>query len=356
MNFRFNKAIQSNNFIKQQNDIIKQQNDIIKKRNDIIKKHNEEVKERKQRDLYFHKNLFPITFSIPESKLIDINEINKKTKMISSLIPGVISTYIYNNELDYYNEYRQSIFATTIKKAGWDCLRHYEIIANGCIPYFPHIENCPTNTLALLPKNLIIEGNKLYEKYKNRNINELLNDEIDECNTLIQKLLEYTRANLTTSKITKYILNKSNNATAEKILFLSGDTQPDYLRCLTLHGFKTIFGDLCHDYPIVTHLYKIHNYNYSKLYGKGITYTNLLDRKLHCDDFDKTIIEDIINKNYDLILYGSYHRGTPFLDLVSKYYDPSKVLFLCGEDIGGCCHDSHIELLNKGFTVFVREL
>ena len=355
-NFRFNKIEQLNNLIKHQNDIIKKHNENIKKRNDIIKKHNEEVKERKQRDLYFHKNLYPITFSIPESKLIDINETHTKTKIISSLIPGVLSTYIYNNETDYYNEYKKSFFATTTKKAGWDCLRHYEIIANGCIPYFQHIENCPENTLALLPKNLIIEGNKLCEKYKNRNIGELIIDEIDECNTLIKKFVNYTKENLTTHKITEYILNKSNNKTAEKVLFLSGDNQPDYLRCLTLHGFKTVFGELCHDYPIITHLYKINNYDYSKLYGKGITYTNLLERNLHNDNFDKTITEDIINKKYDLIIYGSYHRGTPFFDLVTKYYNPSQVIFLCGEDIGGCCHYKHIELLNKGFTLFVREL
>jgi len=340
INFRFNK--------------IKQPNILIKDQNDIIKKHNEAIKERRKRDLYHNKNLHPITFSIPETKII--NEISKKTKIMSSLIPGVLSTYIYNNEIDYYEEYRKSFFATTIKKGGWDCLRHYEIMANGCIPYFPNIENCPVNTMALLPKNLIIEGNKLYEKYKNRNINELLSDEFNECTDLAQKFVDYTRLNLTTNKITEYILNKSNNKTAKKILFLSEDPDPDYLRCLTLHGFKTIFGESCHDYPIIKHLYKMNNYNYSNLYGKGITYTNLLERNLHNDNFDKTIKEDIINKKYDLIVYGSYHRGTPFFDLVTKYYDPSKVIFLCGQDIGDCCHDSHIELLNKGFNVFVREL
>jgi hypothetical protein len=323
-------------------------------RNEIIKRHNEAIKERRKRDLYHNQNLHPITFSIPETKII--NEISKKTKILSSLIPGVLSTYIYDNEVDYYDEYRKSFFATTIKKSGWDCLRHYEIMANGCIPYFPNIENCPVNTMALLPKNLIIEGNKLYEKYKNRNINELLNDEFNECTALAQKFIDYTRVNLTTNKITEYILNKSNNKTAKKILFLSGGSEPDYLRCLTLHGFKTIFGESCHEYPIIKHLYKMNNYNYSNLYGKGITYTNLLERNLHNDNFDKTIKEDIINKKYDLIVYGSYHRGTPFFDLVTKYYDPSKVIFLCGQDIGDCCHDSHIELLNKGFNVFVREL
>jgi hypothetical protein len=112
--------------------------------------------------------------------------------------------------------------------------------------------------------------------------------------------------------VADYILEKTNNINVSKILFLSGDSNPDYLRCLTLHGFKSKFGDLCHDYPIISHLYKINNFDYSNLYGKGITYSNLLDRKLHNDSNNITIHEDIINKKYDLIIYGSYHRGIPF--------------------------------------------
>ena len=61
--------------------MINKRNDNIKKHNDIIKKHNEEVKETKKRDLYFHKNLYPINFSIPKSKIIDINEIKKTNEL-----------------------------------------------------------------------------------------------------------------------------------------------------------------------------------------------------------------------------------------------------------------------------------
>ena len=48
---------------------------------------------------------FPINFSIPKSKIV--NNIPKKTKILSNLIPGVLSTYIYTTEEDYYNEYQQ---------------------------------------------------------------------------------------------------------------------------------------------------------------------------------------------------------------------------------------------------------
>jgi hypothetical protein len=104
-----------------------------------------------------------ITFSIPEEKIV--KDIPNKSKLLSSLIPGNLSTYIYNNEEDYYNEYKKSLFATTILKAGWDCMRHYEILLNGCIPYFPNIENCPKNTMKLFPKSNLMGREKITTVY-----------------------------------------------------------------------------------------------------------------------------------------------------------------------------------------------
>ena len=89
--------------------------------------------------------ILPITFSIPKNKIV--TEIPLKTKFLSNLVPGDSNTYIYKTENDYYNEYKESLFATTYKKAGWDCMRHYEILACGCILYFPNIENCPPKTM-----------------------------------------------------------------------------------------------------------------------------------------------------------------------------------------------------------------
>ena len=239
--------------------------------------------------------LHPITYSVPKEKICDNH--NVKTKILSNLIPGVASTYIYNTEEEYYNEYKKSYFAITKQKAGWDCMRHYEILANGCIPYFLNIENCPKNTLSLLPKELLIQSNKLYEaKFKNTNINKLNQEEINEYNILRQKLLEHTKNYLTTEKIAEYILKNTNCENVSKILYLSGDTNPDYLRCVTLHGFKMLFRDNCHDFPKIPHIYKSNSINYKQLYGKGITYTNLLEQNLHNDNLDNSIVEDIKSK------------------------------------------------------------
>jgi len=298
-------------------------------------------------------SLHPINFSIPESKITN-QDINVKEKILSNLIPGHLNTYIYNTEEEYYSEYKKSLFATTTKKAGWDCLRHYEIIANGCIPYFPDIDHCPKNTMTLLPKNLIKEGNVLYKECsKYKTIPEIPKSKLDECSNLIKQLLEHLKSYLTTRKVAEYVLTTSNNSVAKSVLYLSLDTSPDYLRCLTLHGFKEIFGTSCHDYPKIPHLYNSENINYRTLYGKGITYTNLLDDSLHDDELDKTILDDIVTHKYDIIIYGSYTRGMPYYELVCSSYKANEIILLCGEDLRNYNYNYYVE---KGHLVFVREL
>jgi hypothetical protein len=297
--------------------------------------------------------LAPISFSIPEEKLCIIDNINYKTKILSSLIPGDTSTYIYNTEQDYYNEYKESYFAMTVKKAGWDCMRHYEILANGCVPYFVDIEECPQYTMYLCPKHLFIEANALYNKLKTKQIRDLTDEDINTYNKLRNRLFEYTQTYLTTSKMASYILRQTNFENVSKILYLSGSTFPDYLRCLTLHGFKKLFGANCHDYPKIPHIYKTNDIKYNELYGKGYTYTNLLDPMFRNDRLDSSIQEDIKNKYYEIIVYGSYHRGMPYYDLISTIYKPNEIILMCGEDIHYCNCSS---LMQYGFNVFVREL
>jgi hypothetical protein len=307
------------------------------------------------------RKIYPIGFSFPQEKIV--KTIPNKTKILSDLIPGKKETYIYNTEEDYYNEYKKSIFATTTKKMGWDCLRHYEIIANGCIPYFPDIEQCPKNTMTFFPKDLVIKGNGIYNRIKNKNINDLSDEERNECTALIQALLEHMKEKLTTSKMAKYVLDQSNHSDASNILFLGAKKEADYLRCLTLHGFKELLGAKCHDYPKIEHLYKSDNVDYTKFYGKGITYTNILDQSLHDNAKDNTLQEDIKNKKYDIVIYGtSWHKhGTgfigegekPYYDIVSSVYKPEEIILMCGYDIHECEYEKEIP---NGHHIFVREL
>ena len=294
--------------------------------------------------------LHHITFSIPASKVVDV--IPKKTKLLSTIIPGDSKTYTFKTEEAYYNEYRSSMFATTTKKSGWDCMRHYEIIANGCIPYFPNLEECPVNTMALMPKDLMLEGNAMYMKFS-KSI-ELTEGDLEEYNTLNLKLLNFLKEKLTTRAMAKYVLDRTEFTDVKSVLFISGNLHPDYLRCLMLHGFKELFGAKCHDFPKVPHMYKGENIDYTRLYGMGMSYSNTLEQDLHDSSNDASVIQDIKNKKYDIVVFGSYHRGVPLYNLVSETYKPNEIILLCGEDIHDCTYKSLFML--RGNHLFIREM
>lgn len=310
--------------------------------------------------------VFPISFSIHKSKIINENEIKEKTKLLSFIVAGDTSTYIYNKEHDYYNDYQESLFAITTKKGGWDCLRHYEILANGCIPLFTNLENCPENTMTHFPKELIIKTNNLYKiiTANYTTFSDIPPVHIEMFKTHITTLLNYTNEHLTNSIMAKFVLDKSGQSHTKTILFLSGSVKPDYLRCLTLTGFKDLFGSDCHDYPRIDHIYD--DYPILKLpscYGKGFTYTRNINHTLRNPLNDATIENDIRTHKYDIVIYGSYHRGMPFLELVLEYYSPESVILLCGEDCDtkfgkllNLHHCEHSRFIQNGHNVFVREL
>ncbi len=193
--------------------------------------------------LYFKRELFknttnilPISLAVPRDKII--NEISKTyNHLLAPLIPGKLKTYIYNDEISYYEMYKKSIFALTNKKKGWDCLRHYEILMNGAIPLFLDLENCPKLTLNTLPKKKLLFYFEKYEKilsfynplkiYKKNYLtfklikNFIKNFRSDkstqnylsknsEVLEIKSELLDFTRNNLTTSHLGKYIIEKAS--------------------------------------------------------------------------------------------------------------------------------------------------
>ena len=86
--------------------------------------------------------------------MLEIKSIEEKKQMIAKYIPMKFSSYIFDKEEDFYEDYRISFFGVTWKKLGWTCPRHCEIIFSSCIPVFPDIKECPKNTLTFYPKKL----------------------------------------------------------------------------------------------------------------------------------------------------------------------------------------------------------
>lgn len=107
--------------------------------------------------------VYPISFAFPEEKIPTdaplfydrIYDIAPLIPVNQSVDPSYMKTYIYETEESYYNMYQNSKFALTSKKGGWDTLRHYEIMANGCIPIFVDFERCPKNTLHSMSRGLL---------------------------------------------------------------------------------------------------------------------------------------------------------------------------------------------------------
>ena len=112
-----------------------------------------------KREYYFDDSrIHPISFSFPREKIIDRSAI-VKDKIMSGARPvpgGETAKYTFDNETDYYRDYAESYFGDTQQKGGWDCQRHYEIMASGAVPIFHNIENCPANTCTSLPKDLLL--------------------------------------------------------------------------------------------------------------------------------------------------------------------------------------------------------
>lgn len=106
--------------------------------------------------------LHPISFAIPQEKIGTIYR--EKINALAPMNPHDRSTYIYNDERSYYEQYAESLFGVTTKKNGWDCVRHYEIMANNCIPLFLDIEECPEHIMTTLPKEPIKEALKLVQE------------------------------------------------------------------------------------------------------------------------------------------------------------------------------------------------
>lgn len=108
----------------------------------------------------------PISFKFPQSVFKSI-PIHDKCRILATCDPRFINTYVFTSEADYYTEYSQSLFAFTTQKSGWDCLRHYEILACNCLPVFPGVETMPATTMHEWDRGLQREVNALWHDVSN---------------------------------------------------------------------------------------------------------------------------------------------------------------------------------------------
>lgn len=141
----------------------------------------------------------PIQFCIPKEKIRPI-DLSRKTRLMSPLIPGDTSTYIYyGDESKYYDQYSESYFGRTKKKGGWDCCRHHEILAAGTLPYFQDFENCPPLTLFNFNRSLIKMAKEMYDNWSDDHW------QVEVYETVLSQLQNFSLT--TTEAMAKYVLD-----------------------------------------------------------------------------------------------------------------------------------------------------
>jgi hypothetical protein len=177
------------------------------KRNDLLDK-----------GLYFKRENtgigYPIWFAIPKQKF---NFDYSKNKLFSNNIPAHNrKNYVHLTEASYYSDYGESFFALTCKKGGWDCMRHYEIMSQGTLPYFVDIDNAPKETMPLISRSFCKEVRDLIDIQYNlwEGIDLKILSEIKDLNkykNLMDLMISQVKDLYNTETLAKYIIDTVNH-------------------------------------------------------------------------------------------------------------------------------------------------
>jgi hypothetical protein len=291
--------------------------------------------------------VYGISFGINMDKLRPLLPLDTKTRAFSDLVPGKPATYVYDTETAYYDQYAASYYAFTWRKAGWDCMRHYEILAAGALPYFTDLSDAPPGVMPGFPRDLVLQAMALPGVNGAAGTIDFAVFPKAEYERLRQAIRAITIHQLTTTAMAQRVLRTvglglgpggSFLSSPPRVLFLSGSVTPDYMRCTLLIGLKQALGAAnVLDVPKVPHVYTSFPVaDAQRLYGHGFSYTRALadDPPLARDP--ASVLAAIRAHVFDLVIYGSMHRGTPFLEEVYAAYAPHEVVFVCGEDFHTC--------------------
>lgn len=320
----------------------------------------------------WHRDLNSLPYCIPDELFADsVLPIDGKKYVISPLIPGDTSHYLFRagEEAKYYEMYRLSMFAHTKKKGGWDCLRHYEILAAGCIPIFEDLEKCPDDTLSSFPKTLLKDAYSALLPWRNT-------DEQRAAYTIYASLLfEVAKETCSMSANVRDCLKlMEGSSTPPKILMLTGHAGINYTRELNWIGIKRwadSVGTEAVEYPQMDFLYDdFPESRLSELYGNGFTYSRRLSSRLRREMSEQEVVLSIQQKKWDIIIYGKVGPDEtavgsipmlPFWSHVFKRYSRDEIAFWYGGDemqdmTYANRYSDHLVRNSQYARCFVREL
>ena len=293
------------------------------------------------------RKIYPISFGIPASEVVEC--VPFKSNDFATVVPYREKSYVFGpaDEAEYKRDYRKARFGITRKKEGWDCMRHYEILASGSVPMFLDIDKAPPGVMAFLPRDLLqhvrhqphfwVKGCDMRHTLGECHFGlyQPISAALPDYDSIACSLLEHTKKHLTTRAMALYALKAAGKIPegterAEDIprdfraLYVGGTAHnSDYLRDLMMHGFRDLLGDRLFEYNTPRYMYAWPSdtpsnsaaANPNKHWGMGFSVARRLDYYPRTHLRNQTIAVDLIlAKYFDVVIFGNAHRG----DRISK--------------------------------------
>ncbi|HJQ20595.1 MAG TPA: hypothetical protein VJ867_09625 [Gemmatimonadaceae bacterium] len=148
------------------------------------------------------RNVRPIAFAIPAEKIVASPPAKSKDFPRHIVDPevaaavGASTAHVFDDERAYYRDLQCSRWGITTKRSGWDCIRHYEIAANGAVPCFRSLDEKP-DTCA--PHGLGATNSVLYHSWPELQ-SRIARIDADRYAELQQGSLAWARANTTVER------------------------------------------------------------------------------------------------------------------------------------------------------------
>jgi hypothetical protein len=112
---------------------------------------------REKRDHLTRKNsLHRVSFSIPDEKILECRPVKEQTFQtqvqcsiayeLDEVAENCTKEPIFDSEASYYEDIAAAKYGVTMKKGGWECMRHYEIAANWTVPCFYNLLEKPAES------------------------------------------------------------------------------------------------------------------------------------------------------------------------------------------------------------------
>ena len=358
----------------------------------------------------------PIWFALPTLAEFDAARARappceRKSRDFAPMVPLHPETYSFRSEEAYYDQYASSLFGFTMKKSGWDCLRHYEILASGAVPYFfglDALERLPL-TMAPFPRALVREAMRLpgvppeaslrrlvYSKSLSFNasargsaweapalrIDHAVFDRPRFC-ALQRQLLAHTRASLTAATLARHVLDEASLAvgslgTPRVLLVFPGPTRNryDYQTLFLYHGLRALLGSSLSFWRGRNAVQYADRANGSvhSWWSKGYSYQGrlplprvyaecgeeradrmlheLLERRMAAGHFNLLIVANAANGCCDLRCYPD-RAGARLAEYIARW-PHAAVATVDGSDARGCHRGFH-QVLGRVDVHFVRE-